>query len=102
MNGIGVIRRDESINDKVEVGLTEFNKETNDAQQQPKNVSTQYHRDFLLNNQQLNALKRHHRIAEKMAGNYSGTLKQGPTSTRASNKTVKRQPEQLPQKDFTP
>ena len=45
------------IDDKVEVGLTEFNKATNDTQQQPKIVSTQFHRDFLLNNQQLNALK---------------------------------------------
>ena len=102
MNGIGVIRRDESIDGKVEVGLTEFNKATNDTQQQPKDVSAQFHRDFLLNNQQLNALKRHHRIAEKMAEEYSGTLNQGPTSTWDSKKTVKRRPEQLPQQDFTP
>ena len=91
-----------SIDDEVEVGLTEFNKATNDTQQQPKIVSTQFHRDFLLNNQQLNALKRHHRIAEKLAGNYSVTSEQGPRSTRASKKTVKRRPEQLPQQDFTP
>ena len=91
-----------SIDDKVEVGLTEFNKATNDTQQQPKFVSTPFHRDFLPNNQQLYALKRHHRIAEKMAENYSGTLNQGPTSTRASKKTVKRRPVELPQQEFTP
>ena len=91
-----------SIDDNVEVGLTEFNKATNDAQQQPKDVSTQLHIDFLLNNQQLNALKRHQRKAEKLAGNYSVTLDQEPRPTRASKKTVKRRPEQLPQQDFTP
>ena len=88
--------------DKVEVGLTEFNKATNDTQQQPKIVSTQFHRDFSQNNQQLNALKRHLRIEEKLAGIDSVTLEQGPTSTRASKKAVKRRPEQLPQQDFTP
>ena len=41
-----VIQSGESIDDKVEVGLTEFNKATNDAQQQPKIVYTQFHRDF--------------------------------------------------------
>ena len=91
-----------SIDNKAELGLTEFNKATKDTQQQPKIVSTQFHRDFLLNNQQLNALKRHHRIAEKLAGNYSVSLEQRPRSTRASKKTVKRRPEQLPQEDFTP
>ena len=90
-----------SIDDKVEIGLTEFNKATNDRQQQPKDVSTQLHRDFLLNNQQLYALKRHQRIAEKLAGNYSVTLDQEPRLTGASKKTVKRRPEQLPQQDFT-
>ena len=91
-----------SIDDKVEVRLTEFNKATNDTEQQPKIVSTQFHRDSLLNNQQPIALKRHHRIAEKLAGNYSVTLEQGPRSTGPSKKTVKRRPEQLPQQDFTP
>ena len=72
-----------SIDYKVEVGLTEFNKTTNDTQHQPKFVSTRFHRDFLLNNEQLIALKRHHKIAEKLAGNFSVTLEQGRTSTRA-------------------
>ena len=50
MNGLVVTRSEESDDDKVEVGLTGFNEATNDTQQQPKIVSTQFHRDFLLNN----------------------------------------------------
>ena len=59
MKRIGIIRSDVSIVDEVEVGLTEIKKATNDTQQQPKLVSKQclLLNSFLLNNQQLNALK---------------------------------------------
>ena len=102
MNGIGVSRRNESIDDKVEIGLTEFHKATNETQQQPKNVSTQFHWDFLLSNQQLNALKRHHRIAQKLAEMCFGDIGARAHINKVFTKTIRRRPEQLSQQDFTP
>ena len=65
MNENVVIRIKESIDDKVEVGLADFEETTNDAQEQPTLDSTQVHEELLPNNQKLKAMKKHNRIAEK-------------------------------------